>query len=351
MRMDPESAGSTGGNPAGALLLDRSLGALYGAVSADAAGTPTRFMSRAQIDRLFSDRASQSGEGKTWQNADGLYTPNRELGRIFGDSIIEGRGHIQDELLLPAMTMWADGVLDAGGVVDAAMLSALQARRHDVDSRDSRRFGDTNGCLPGAIIVGLATPSLPLSRLVERVQEACRLTHNTCLAIAGAAAVAAAVSTGVEGAALVRALRAGEEAAVIGADYGYYVPGASVAERIQWALDLVASTGSARSLTLVSDLVGTGIQIQETVPAAFAVALLWPDDPWRVCLESARLGGDTSMIGAAAAAMVGGALGLRASPDELGRSLGKQTRLRLGELARALMQVRLAEPSHLLLQS
>ena len=300
-------------------------------------------MSRAQIDRLPSNEPGLPGDGKGRHNGNGLRTANRELGRILADSLVEGRGNVEDDVLLPALAVWADATLDTGGRVDPAMLSALRARREGVDARDAGRFGDTNACLPGALIVGLATPSHPLSHLVGRVQEACRLTHNTSLAIAGAAAVAAAVSAGVEGAPLVRALGTGEEAAEMGAGYGHYVPGANVAERIQWALDLVASSGSARSLTLLSDLVGTGIQVQETVPAAFAIALLWPDDPWRVCLESATLGGDTSTIGATAAAMVGSTIGLRASPVELSRAVGKQTGLRLGELARALMNVRLEE--------
>ena len=48
--------------------------------------------------------------------------------------------------------------------------------------------------------VGVATPAADPDELVGRVVTASRVTHNTGVALAGAAAVAAAVSAGVAGA-------------------------------------------------------------------------------------------------------------------------------------------------------
>ena len=49
------------------------------------------------------------------------------------------------------------------------------------------RWGDTNGAAMRITPVGVAVPSAPLDRLVDAVEQASRVTHNTGIAIAGAA--------------------------------------------------------------------------------------------------------------------------------------------------------------------
>jgi len=320
-------------------LLDRPLGALYGAVSGDSTGAPTRFLSRARIGRLLLPSAGPDAlpDGVL---AEALTTPNVDLGRIVADLLVEGHGSIDEGALRSALARWLRADRQGAGRIDPAIAAALGGLD---GAPESGWYGDTNSCLPGAIVVGVATRPAPVAGLIDRVEEICRPTHDTGLAIAGASAVAAAISAGIEGAALVRALEAGEQAAALGAGRGRFVPGASVAERIDWALELVAASGTERSLALVSELVGTGVRVQETVPAAFALALLWPDDPWRVCLEAARLGGDTSSVGASAAAIVGSVTGLRAFPPEAAPFLSGVNRQRLRDVAQDLVRLRLHE--------
>ena len=83
---------------------------------------------------------------------------------------------------------------------------------------------------PVGICCGVAGPA-DLPALVARVHEVSLVTHNTGLAIAGASAVAAAVSAGVSGLGLTTAVRLAVDAAQLGAAYGSYVPGADVAAR------------------------------------------------------------------------------------------------------------------------
>jgi ADP-ribosylglycohydrolase len=78
---------------------------------------------------------------------------------------------------------------------------------------------------------GLAVPPGRLDRLVGLVTEASRVTHNTSVALAGAAAVAAAVSAGVGGAGIAEATRAAVTAARVAARRGYWVAAADVAAR------------------------------------------------------------------------------------------------------------------------
>ena len=81
--------------------------------------------------------------------------------------------------------------------------------------------------------------------------------------------------------------------------------GADVAARIQWALDLVAGRDPAAAAEIVHRLVGVGVATQESVPAALAVASMFPGDTWAACRYAASLGGDCDTIAAMAGAVVG----------------------------------------------
>ena len=151
--------------------------------------------------------------------------------------------------------------------------------------------------------VGLIMPTDDLEALVDLVVEASRVTHHTGVAIAGAAAVAAAVGGGIGGASVAQATTLGIRAAELGQRRGEWVAGAVVARRIAWAIGLVDADDHDRSVRDIVELIGTSLATQESVPAAFAVLALHPDDPWQACLTAASLGGDSDTIAAMAGAI------------------------------------------------
>ena len=57
------------------------------------------------------------------------------------------------------------------------------------------------------------------------------------------------------------------------------------------AVGLVRGMDEGSAMDAVYELVGTGVATQETVPAAFAIGSRWSEDPWRACLEAARVEG------------------------------------------------------------
>ena len=140
------------------------------------------------------------------------------------------------------------------------------------------------------------------------------VTHNTGIALAGAAAVAAAVSAGISGAAIAEATALAVQAARVAAGRGRWVAGADVAARIEWATSLVAGRDEAEAADLIYTLVGTSLATQESVPAAFAVLAAVPADPWRACLLAASLGGDCDTIAAMAGAVAGACHGIDVFP-------------------------------------
>ena len=179
---------------------------------------------------------------------------------------------------------------------------------------ETGRYGDTNGAAMRITPVGIATAADPLPALVDRVQQASLVTHNTSVALAGAAAVAAAVSAGIDGASVPAATGMAIAAARLGAERGHWTAGADVAARIDWAAGLVAGAGPRQAADLIYTLVGTSLATQESVPAAFAVLSAVPDDPWRACLLAASVGGDCDTIAAMAGAIGGACHGLAAFP-------------------------------------
>jgi ADP-ribosylglycohydrolase len=179
------------------------------------------------------------------------------------------------------------------------------------------RRGDTNGAAMRIAPVGIAAGIADLDALVDMVEAASALTHNTGLAISGAAAVAAAVSAAIEGIDGNETIEVACRAADLGVSRGAYSAGARVGRRIRAAVELTTTEKEDSSfLDEVCDLIGTGVATQESVPAAFALAARWPDDPWRACCAAASLGGDSDTVGAIVGALLGAGVGVAALPAD-----------------------------------
>ena len=77
--------------------------------------------------------------------------------------------------------------------------AAIQAIRNGTAPELAGANGTTNGAAMRIAPVGIATAVTDLDDLIGAVEEACLVSHHTSVAIAGAAAVAAVVSAGVDG--------------------------------------------------------------------------------------------------------------------------------------------------------
>lgn len=302
--------------------VDRALGAFYGLAIGDALGMPTQMLPRDVVAELFGDLPwFATGPDVNEISAGipaGRVTDDTDQAVIVARTLIDGGGSIDLALLAERLLDWERAMAAAGSLdlLGPSTKRALAAARAGAAPGESGRAGDTNGAAMRITPVGIATPAQPLERLCAAVAAASRLTHDTTVAISGASAVAAAVSAGVAGADVPAAVSLAQAAAEIGALHGHYVPAAALADRIGWAVGLVAGRGDEESLEVIDRLVGTGVATQEAVPAAFAVASLAPDDPWRACRLAARLGGDSDTIAAMAGAVVGACCGLSALPPE-----------------------------------
>jgi ADP-ribosylglycohydrolase len=185
------------------------------------------------------------------------------------------------------------------------------------------RTGTTNGAAMRIAPVGVATPPQPLERLLEAVVAADRVTHDTPVAHAGAAVVAAVVSAGVDGAAFGDASPLALEAA---SRFGFG--------------DLFEEALRLDTVDAIAERFGTGVETQESVVVAFGIARLHREDAWEACAQAAALGGDTDTIAALAGTMVGACTGLQKLPAAAVRKVREVNGLELEPLVDRLLALR-----------
>ncbi len=301
---------------------ERALGALLGLAIGDALGMPTQLLSRDQIVEahgplLDGFEPAPPGHPIAAGMRAGQVTDDTEQAVILAEVLIDGGGVIDPEELAGRLVAWeadmrARGSLDLLGPSTRRALTELLAGG---DAETTGRSGDTNGAAMRITPVGIATVP-DTAAIVAAVEAASRVTHNTSIALAGASAVAAAVSAGVAGQGYDAAVGEALAAATAGAARGRWVAGADVASRIRWAIGLVAGLADADACDLVQRLVGTSLATQESVPAAFALWSLHPDDPWLTCRLGASVGGDCDTIAAMAGAMSGALVGAAGFPTQ-----------------------------------
>lgn len=303
--------------------LDRAYGALLGLAVGDALGMPTQMLAYDEVARRFGVLDRFHAGAPDHPIAAGLragrVTDDTEQAVILGRLLVAGRGRLDVAAYVAALQAWEERMVAAGSgdLLGPSTRRALRAIAGGVDVAVAGQWGETNGAAMRIAPVGIAVPAEPLAPLVDQVVAVSRPTHGTGLALAGAGAVAAAVSTGVSGHPFEVAVDTAVRAAADGATRGSYVAGADVGTRIRWAVDVVTGLDPIEMLTRISSLVGTSLATQESVPAAFAIASLFPTDPWEAARHAASLGGDADTIAAIAGAIVGACCGGSAFPEAL----------------------------------
>jgi len=310
---------------------DRARGALYGLAIGDALGMPAQMLSRAEIvDRwgplLPGFEPAPPGHRIAAGLPAGAVTDDTEQAVLLARLLVKGHGTVDPHEFAAALTEWERDMAERGSLdlLGPSTKRAVAAILAGVPPDEAGATGTTNGAAMRIAPVGIAVPTDPapasartgLPALVDRVVAASRVTHNTGIALAGAAAVAAAVSAGVSGATVAEATALGTDAARIAAGRGHWVAGADVAARIEWAAGLVAGRAEAEAAGLIYTLVGTSLATQESVPAAFAVLAAVPGDPWLAARLAASLGGDCDTIAAMAGAIAGACHGAGSFPAE-----------------------------------
>jgi ADP-ribosylglycohydrolase len=321
---------------------DRAIATLLGGALGDAMGMPTQLLTPEEISRTygFVDRfvAPSADHPVSRGLPAGVITDDTEQALLLARVLLRSGDGFDQIGWVHALVDWEREVKARGSydLLGPSTKRAIDAINAGVAPEEAGRGGDTNGAAMRIAPVGILMPPEPLETLVAKVAETCRATHNTSIAIASAAAVAAAISAGIAGADWRRATACALQAATLGATLGHRVDDDDIAARVERACGLVRGRPENEAIRIIAEEVGTEVAAVQSVPAAFAVLEVAAGDPWRAAVIGANIGGDTDTIGAIAASMAGACVGTAGLPGE---QLGALKGIDIGEVR--LLAVRL----------
>jgi ADP-ribosylglycohydrolase len=321
-------------------MLDRAYGALLGLAIGDALGMPTQAMSRAAIRAEYGPIRGLLPAGPHQLIAAGLpagaVTDDTEQVLLLAQLLIDGCGRVDSAVFARALSQWeramaAKGSLDLLGPSTKRAVERIAA---GVPAAEAGRYGATNGAAMRVTPVGLACAPEPIQDLVDAAVAASMVTHNTAIGLASAAAVAAAVSVGIEGGSapemIATAVRAADLAAAGGQPIG---------PRIEWAVRHLRNVEPDGWVDEIDAVIGTAVAAEQSVVAAFALFAVAPS-AWDALCLAASVGGDTDTIAAMTGALAGALGGASVWPPDVAATVLRVNGLDLRTVATDLLRLR-----------
>lgn len=322
----------------------RALGALTGLALGDALGMPTQSLSRTRIQERHGRIAGLVDAGPDQPIAPGMpagsITDDTEQAILLAELVIEGDGQVNPHRFAESLIAWEQDMIRRGSrdLLGPSTKSALEKLQAGVPVEETGRFGTTNGAAMRIAPVGIAHS--PGEALLDAVITASQVTHRTGLGISGAAAIASAVSSAVDGTGTDAALAAAVAAAAQGEDRGNWIAGGSIPARFTAFQEPLRAMSPAERDRFLYDVVGTSVQSQESVVAALLLVDLGREDPFEALCTAASLGGDTDTVAAMAGAVLGAVHGPDAFPAAAVQQVLEVNHLDLAPLARGLVALR-----------
>lgn len=292
-------------------LKARILGGLYGQALGDAWGMPAYFDPRMTYEKfgwIESMLAAPSDHHVHAGLPAGRITDDSEQAFSLAEAYIR-HGSVNVQASVEAIVAWYDRTGgDTSLYVGPSTRRGVQALKRGVAPEVAGGWGDTNGAAMRVSVVGLIAAGDPV-RAVELAHISAIPTHNTNLAVSGAAAVAAAVAVATrEDATLDAIIAAGILGAELGRSKGNKWFATSVARKIEQAVAIARQGRGADPLEVLIEMhesVGAGLAIAETVGCAFGVLALTGGNLRETAIKATNLAGDADTIAAIACAIAG----------------------------------------------
>ncbi|MGX7264777.1 ADP-ribosylglycohydrolase family protein [Enterococcus crotali] len=294
-------------------MRERIWGVLAGGALGDALGMPTECWSQEKIRQQFPNGvttliASNEADVFGRKLAAGSITDDTINVLMILSMIKKNKGRIQVSDYVAELREWNENSPVSAFVSGPSTLKALDKIAQGVPIEETGVTGTTNGASMKIAPIGLISDYHNLPELIGNVAEICLPTHNTKIAIAGASAVAAAVSYTVRGGQSIEEIWQLAFATIEAAKaYGYDFPAASLAFRMNQARKILQEESDEQIiLQRLYEEIGTGMETIETIPSAFAIVDLAKGDTLKAVQLSASIGWDTDTIGAISGAICGG---------------------------------------------
>ncbi|HAU98240.1 MAG TPA: ADP-ribosylglycohydrolase family protein, partial [Serratia marcescens] len=184
---------------------ERIAGALYGQMLGDALGMPSELWPRERVKRHFGwidgflDGPEENSAACYFKA--GQYTDDTAMALALADALREAEGEVVPALIARNVIRWVDS-FDAfnKNILGPSSKLALSEQKAGTPIAELENNGITNGAAMRISPLGCVLPSAPLEDFCQQVWLASSPTHKSDIAVAGAVAIAWAVSRAVEGA-------------------------------------------------------------------------------------------------------------------------------------------------------
>lgn len=310
----------------------KALGAIYGLGIGDAMGAPTELRTTEQIKSYFGglvyDFVESPNDTFAREYPAGTITDDFSMSYYLMKEINNNNGQFDYEVAKKAITSWGEDEYYfekfAGPTTRAAIEKIKAGLPTDVCPFGLINYNSqaTNGgamkVIPLAVIA-----NGDMEKAIQYTIDMCRPTHFNSTAVSGAAAICCAAVEALKNDTTLEKIY---EAAIWGAKEGRArvekLGKISVAPDMAWKIEQAISLGKEAKdfddlLDIVSNKVGTNIQVSESVPAVFAIMAGTNGDTMQSIFAATNVGGDTDTIAAMVGGILGGLNGIELIPQEL----------------------------------
>ena len=324
-------------------LYEKALGSLAAVAIGDAMGMPVEMLSWEEIREIFG--VIEGFERSPPWHINGSFPPGRvtddtELTLLLARTIIGTGGVMKAEDFAEELCKWAErGALNLS-YIGPATRQALKRLLKGDSPMDSGGRGSTCGAAIRVSPIGIVN-ACNFEAAALMAVESSLPTHGGRPAISGASAIASAVAEAMREKSTIKSIvRASILGAKIGEKFGRPVPSPSIWKRIQLAAKISYEMNDPQKAALeIRDIIGTGMETAEAVPAAIGIFVASKGDPMKAIRLAVNLGGDTDSVASMAGAISGAWKGIRAIERKMLRTVEKVNRLSLEGLAMKLAEI------------
>lgn len=294
------------------------MGCLVGAAAGDALGAATEMRTHEQIIEYFNGQVRDFVRPPNDTFARGAHagevTDDFSLAYSTILTILNHKGCIDQTVAKESLIHWGKTPYFEKYAGPTTRIAIAEFLGLPIETRHTFLVNDnsksTNGAAMKMAPIALFAHG-DLDRAINMAVEIAMVSHDNQLSLSGACAIAAATAQAMQvDATLDRVLKAGLYGAIegerIGKKKAKTLAGASVAKRIEWACELAKRPGETQErITLIHDLIGSGLAANEAVPCVFGLLGILGDQPLEAVLAAVNIGNDTDTV----ATMVGGIMG------------------------------------------
>ncbi len=293
-------------------LRDKIAGALYGMALGDAMGMPAELWGRDRTRKFFGGKITELIDGPDENDVafnydKGQFTDDTGQALVLLDSISTTDYKPDAQDIAKRMLEWADKEnAFENNILGPTSKLALANFRDGKDASAITNKALSNGSAMRIAPIGCLFKPEQKAEIVDYVYGVSQATHTSDVTIAGAAMIAVGVASAIVNDDFEQVLADIMAIEPAGYEKGCETFSPRLAERVKIGIQLAKEYADDEDVfsRKIYDIIGAGVGIIESVPAAVAIAY-YTQDPNKSALMCANLGGDTDTIGAMATAICG----------------------------------------------